>query len=167
MTTTYQNLVLPGKPSTTKTILWATLVSGSLDALAGVIVYLALFGYNPFQVLQSIAEGIYGPAAFKGGLLTVSAGLVLHYLIAFVVSILFFYAYPKIKILSKYNVVSGLLFGAAIWLVMNLVVVPLSNIPASPFNPLLAFLGISWHMVLVGLPIALITKAFYTSTENK
>jgi len=60
----------------------------------------------------------------------------------------------------------GLLFGLGIWLVMNLLILPLSNIPKSPFNLNLAFVGIIWHMVLVGLPIAIITSKYFYKDEN-
>lgn len=163
MTTNLPSLSLPGQTNASKTILWSGLVAGTLDAAAGVIVYFIFFGFNPLQVLQSIAEGIFGPSAFTGGFLTVIVGLVAHYIIAFVVAGIYFVAFPKIKVLKAAPVLSGLLYGAAIWAVMNLIVVPLSNIPPAPFNAIVATIAIVWHMVLVGLPISLITYNFYKS----
>lgn len=165
MTTNLPTFSLPGQANATKTILWSGLVAGTLDAAAGVIVYFLFFGFNPLQVLQSIAEGIFGPSAFTGGFLTVIVGLVAHYFIAFVVAGIYFFLFPKIKVLANNPVLSGLLFGAAIWAVMNLVVVPLSNIPPASFNVPLAIVAITWHMVLVGLPISLITNNYYKSTQ--
>jgi uncharacterized membrane protein YagU involved in acid resistance len=147
--------------NTTITILKSGFVAGNLDAIAGVIVYYIWFGFNPIQVLQFIASGIHGPTAIGGGALMVFAGLIYHFFIAYVCAILFFYAYPKIKILQKHKVFSGLIFGLGIWLVMNLLVLPNSNIPKSPFDAGLAIVGIIWHMTLVGLPIALITSKHY------
>lgn len=147
--------------SSLKTILKSGLVAGMLDATAGVIVYFIWFKFNPLQVLQFIAMGVFGPKAMEGGFPMVVAGLIFHFIIAYVCAIIYFYAYPKISFLKNKHIVSGLLFGLGIWLIMNLIIVPASNIPASPFDLGLAVVGIIWHMTLVGLPIAIITHKFY------
>lgn len=148
------------------TITKGTIVSGILDALAGIIVYFLMFGYNPIQVLQSITEGIQGPLAFSGGLLAAFAGLLLHFFIAFVCTIVYYVAYIRLSFLHKHIFVNGLLFGAAVWVVMNLLVIPHSNIPVQPFNPTLAFISIVWHMFLVGLPIALIIQKKFNTPQK-
>ncbi len=135
-----------------KTILISGLVDGNLDAVAGVIVYYIWFGFNPFQVLQYIASGVHGPSAINSGALMVIAGLIYHFIIAFTVAAIYFYAYPKISLLRDYKVIAGLAFGVGIWLLMNLIVLPNSNIPKGPFDLGLAIVGILWHAVLVGLP---------------
>jgi uncharacterized membrane protein YagU involved in acid resistance len=94
------------------------------------------------------------------------AGLLLHFLIAYVVATIFFYASTLLPILSKYKVAAGLAFGLGIWLVMNLFILPNSNTPKLPFNPALATSEILWHMVLVGLPIALITSKYYSKKQT-
>ena len=167
MSTKSSVLDLPRTHSASGTILWSGLVAGLLDATAGVIVYFIWFSYNPFQVLQFIAAGVWGPGAFEGGFPMVLAGLGLHFLIAFVVATIYFMAYPKIALLRQYKVAAGLVYGVGIWLVMNLLVVPNSNIPPAPFDGLLAFVGILWHAVLVGLPIALITARYYDAPAGR
>jgi hypothetical protein len=147
--------------STTTTIFKSGLVAGTLDAIAGVIVYFIWFKFNPFQVLQFIASGVHGPSAINSGIPMIFAGMIYHYFIAFVVAAIYFFAYPKISVLRNYKIVSGLLFGLGIWLIMNLLVLPNSNIPKGPFDAGLAAVGIIWHMLLVGLPIALITSKHY------
>ncbi|MGH1338000.1 MAG: DUF1440 domain-containing protein [Aureispira sp.] len=149
-----------------KNILWAGLIAGTLDAIAGVIVYYIYFGFNPFQVLQFIASGVYGPEAIDSGIPMMLAGTFFHYLIAFVVAVIYFIAFPKIKLLRTNVVVMGLIFGAAIWGVMNLLILPSSNIPKAPFDAGLAVIGIIWHMVLVGLPIALITANYFSEEKD-
>ncbi len=148
------------------TIAKGTLVSGILDALAGIIVYFLMFGYNPIQVLQSITGGIQGPSAFQSGLIAAFAGLLLHFFIAFVCTILYYVAYTRLSFLRKNIFVNGLLFGATVWIVMNLIVIPHSNIPAQPFNATLTFISIIWHLFLVGLPIALITQKQFNTPEK-
>jgi hypothetical protein len=146
--------------STRQALLWAGLTAGLLDASAGVLVYYIWFGFNPFQVLQYIAEGAFGPDAMTGGFPMVLAGLGLHFFIAYVAAGVYLLVYARLQVLGQYAVVSGLLYGAAIWASMNLLVIPNSNIPPAPFDPGLAIVGIIWHMVLVGLPIALIAKKY-------
>jgi len=147
--------------SSVKTILWSGLIVGILDALAGIIVYNIYFGFNPFQVLQFIASGIFGPEAIDGGVMMIVAGNFIHFLISYVVAIIYFIAYPRIALLRDNKVFMGLVYGLGIWLFMNLLVIPLSNVPKAPFDMGLAIVGIIWHMILVGLPIALVTDKYF------
>lgn len=147
--------------SPAKAILWSGLIAGVLDSLAGVVVYYIYFGLNPLQVLQFIASGIYGPAAINGGVFMIVVGLFFHFVIAYTVAIIYFIAYPRIAILRDQKIIAGLLYGLGIWVVMNVMILPYSNIPKSPFDLSLAIVGIVWHMVLVGIPIALITSKHY------
>jgi hypothetical protein len=163
MSTKFQTLDLPGRSTALKTILLSGLAAGILDATAGVIVYYIWFGFNPLQVLQFIAAGVYGPAAINGGAGMILAGLFFHFLIAYVVAAIYFYAYPTIIFLNKYKIIAGLVYGLAIWVVMNLLILPYTNLPAAPFDLGLAVTGIIWHMLLIGLPIALITAKHYAS----
>ena len=153
--------------SVTKTILWSGLIAGILDAIAGVIVYYIFFKFNPFQVLQFISTGIHGPEAMNGGMPMILAGTIYHFIIAYACAIIYFFFYPRVIFLRKNIAVMGLLYGLVIWLVMNLLVLPLSNIPKSPFDINLAVVGILWHMVLVGLPIALITAKYFSKEESQ
>jgi len=144
-----------------QTIFWSGLIAGLLDAIAGVIVYFIWFKYNPFQVLQSISAGIYGPSVIGGGFIYVVLGLLLHFLIAFTAAGILFIAFGYIPALRKNALWLGILYGALIWIFMNLFVLPLSNYPKIPFDAGLAAVGIIWHMFLVGLPIGLITSWYY------
>lgn len=166
--------IIDSIPATTpgKTVLWSGLIGGLLDATAGVIFYFLFLGMNPIQVLQFIAAGVYGKVAFEGGLTlpglgVAGVGLVLHFVIAFVVAAIYFVAYPRLAVLRNYKVLAGLAFGVGIWLVMNLLVLPNSNLPQGPANPVLRAIEIIWHAVLVGLPIALITARYFDSKAPK
>lgn len=61
-----------------QTILWSGLISGVLDATAGVVVYWIFKGLNPLQVLQYIASGIFGLQVINGSFIYVVIGLVLR-----------------------------------------------------------------------------------------
>jgi hypothetical protein len=64
--------------------------------------------------------------------------------------------------MGKYKIAAGLIYGFGIWFVMNILILPFTNIPKSPFDGGLAVVGIIWHMTLVGLPISLITAKYYS-----
>jgi hypothetical protein len=99
MSTTAKIFEFPKQTTALNTILWSGLVAGLLDATAGVVVYYIFLGLNPLQVLQYIASGIFGPSAINGGVGMIVAGLLLHFLIAYVVAAIFFYASTLLPIL--------------------------------------------------------------------
>ncbi len=141
-------------PAALPTIIRGGIAAGVLDAIAGVIVYYAYFGFDPIEVLQFIASGVWGPEAIGGGVAMVLAGTAFHFLIAFVAATIYYGAAMVLAPLRTRPVSMGLSLGAGVWLVMNLIVLPASNIPQAPFDLGLAAIGLVWHMVLVGLPIA-------------
>lgn len=141
------------------------MVGGTLDATAGVIFYYIFLGLNPLQVLQYIASGVYGCSVIGGSFAYVLLGLVLHYLISFVAARLYFAAYPKINLLSKFPILPSLLFDLAIWLFMNLSVLSCSNIPKGIINEILRIIEIIYHSFLVGLPMALVIRNNYANKQ--
>jgi hypothetical protein len=140
-----------------RAILWSTLVIGVLDATDGVMAY-GFRGTNPIQVLQYIASGVLGPAAFKGGLATAGLGTLLHFFIAFVVAAIYILASRAIPVLKSQAVVLGLIYGAAVYLVMTYLVLPRSAIGPSPFDLGLFLNGVIGHALFVGLPTALYAR---------
>ena len=132
---------------------------GTLDMLGAVIAYQA----NPIQIFKFIASGAFGAgSAFSGGPIMVVWGIAFHYSIAFVWSIVFFFVYPLVPMLCKSRFITGALYGIFIWLVMNMIVIPLSAIPANPFNVSSAAIGASILILAVGLPIAILTHRYYS-----
>lgn len=153
-------------PTKVESLLWAGFLAGTLDALAGIIVYWIILGrMNMIQVLQWIASGVFGKQAFTGGLFMALIGNFLHYIIAYLVTIAFFIAASYLPQLRKNSTLIGLLYGLLIWIIMNLIVLPLSNVEPMPFEPLVAALSISWHMFLVGLPIVKIINNYFNSQK--
>lgn len=143
--------------SISKAILWGGLIAGVLDATDGVVAF-GLKGMNPIQVLQYIASGALGAAAFQGGLGTAGLGVLLHFFIAFTVAAIYVLASRGIRPLREQAVTFGLAFGAAVYLVMNYVVLPMSSVAPSPFSLALFLNGVIGHALFVGLPIALFAK---------
>jgi uncharacterized membrane protein YagU involved in acid resistance len=157
MTTTFS--LASAKPALTvsKAILWGGLVAGALDATDGVVAF-GLQGLNPIQVLQYIASGVLGKAAFSGGLAAAGLGTLLHFFIAFTVAAAYILASQKILALKARPVTFGLTFGVLVYLVMNFIVLPKSAVAPSPFSLAMFLNGIIGHALFVGLPIALFSR---------
>lgn len=136
-------------------ILRAGLIAGVLDITAA-FAFAALRGGTPLRVLQYIASGLLGSPAFQGGAATAALGLALHFVIALGAAAVYWAASRRIAFLATHAVPAGLLYGVAVYFVMNLVVLPLSSVPQRPFTPSLAMIAI--HMLCVGLPIALVLR---------
>lgn len=139
-------------------IIWLTgLLAGTLDILAA-IAQTYLSGGKPVKMLQYIASGFFGEESFVGGIPYAFYGLVFHYAIAFAWTVLFFLIYPRMKFLKQNWLLTGAGYGAFIWIVMNLVVLPLSNVPQSSFDLKTAAIGMLILMVCVGLPLSYLAR---------
>ncbi|MES1215798.1 MAG: hypothetical protein ABUT20_09780, partial [Bacteroidota bacterium] len=115
----------------TKAILLAAIVAGTLDASAAMINYkINVPDGNPLKVWRYVGSGVFGTDSLTKDLITMAIpGLLFHFLIAFLFTLFFFFIFPRIKGLRKNLIITGLLYGIFVWLVMNLIVVPFSNVP--------------------------------------
>ena len=139
----------------TAVVFLTALIAGTLDITAAFLNSYIRSGTSPVIILQFIASGILGDKSFDGGFTSAFLGLIFHYFIALSWTIIFFIVYPRLKISSDYKVVGGLIYGIIIWLIMNLIVVPLSNTPPHSPSVVQIILGICFLMFLIGLPISL------------
>lgn len=148
-------------------ILRTGLIAGTLDITGALIHYFLLTGNNPLRIFYFISSAIFGKAAYDGSLLFGILGLLFHYTIAIIFSAFFFFIYPRLNFLSRNIVVSGLAYGIFVWLVMNLIVLPLSHIGFRPFNPLQSTVGILIIMFAIGLPLAILTYRYYQKNNQQ
>jgi len=149
------------KRNSFKTILIATLIAGTLDALAAVINYTINGGKFPSKIFQYIASGVVGQQAFTGGISMTILGIIFHYSIAFAFTLFFFLIYPRLKILSKNKILTAVAYGIFVWLVMNLIVIPTSNINAFPSDIKQGLVGAVILIVAIGLPLSFIISKYY------
>jgi hypothetical protein len=147
----------PAQPRPASIILRAGLLAGALDITAAFLAY-ARSGTQGIRLLQGIASGLIGSAAFQGGLVTALLGLVCHFVIAMLWAAIYFAMSRRVAFLLDHAVVSGAIYGVIIYLVMNLVVIPLSAIGPRPFSPSAAIVAAAILVPCVGLPIALIVR---------
>jgi uncharacterized membrane protein YagU involved in acid resistance len=134
-------------------------VAGILDISDAIITW-GLRGIPAGRILQSVASGLLGRAAYDGGVATMALGTFLHFLIATSAAAAYVAASTRMPLLVRRAVLCGLAFGVAVYLFMNYVVLPLSAFPgrSSAFS-LSAFVhGVIGHALLVGLPIALLAR---------
>ena len=134
-----------------------TLAVGVLDILDAFI-FFGLRGAKPIGILQSIASGVLGRAAYQGGMRTAMLGLFLHFVIAFGVVAVYLVATRLIPALNRRPVVYGVIYGVAVYAVMNLIVIPMSAavLGSGPTPLVVRVNGVLIHMFGVGLPAALV-----------
>lgn len=140
-----------------KTLLLTGLLAGLLDGISAVV-FLAKMNFN--IVFQFISSGIFGKSAFEGGTEMILYGIALHFFIAISFTIFFYFTFNRFAFLKNHKIIRGLIYGLFIWIVMNLIVLPLSNTPQSPMHFIGAAKGLSILMICVGLPISLLTKPY-------
>jgi hypothetical protein len=136
-------------------IFYGGLIAGILDATDGFVAYYFAAGFNPIQVLQFIASGFYGAAAFQKGISGALVGLLAHFFIAFAVAAIYVGATRFLPMLSRDVVMWGTIYGAAVFIVMNFVV---PAVVKSPLSLPLLLNGVLGHALFVGLPIALAAR---------
>lgn len=103
---------------------------------------------------KGVAGGLLGPAAREGGMEVVLLGLALHFFICFGGAALLYLLVSRVRIVPRQWVVLGVLYGIAVLLVMNYVILPLSAIGRGIYPLDQLHVHAFWHIVLVGLPTA-------------
>ena len=151
-----------GMNNSVSKIIKAGVIVGTLDILSAFIYYSIKTGKNPLNILLFIASGLFGKEAFTGGnKMMMMIGLILHYFIAFAFTIFFFWIFPRIKAFAKNKLLTGIVYGIFIWVVMNLAVVPLSNISSRPFDVTNAIINVLILIVCIGIPLSYLASRFY------
>jgi len=145
--------------------LWS-IAAGALAAtidIAYAITWAVVHGSTPQRLLQAVASGWQGKAAFEGGWASAALGLASHYAILLVAAALFLGASRRLPWLRLHAIPAGLLYGLAIFLFMNFVVLPLSAIPFHMRYSVVSTGGdLASHLVGVGLSISLLTRRAFT-----
>ncbi|NVB77895.1 MAG: hypothetical protein HOV81_05820 [Kofleriaceae bacterium] len=108
----------------------------------------------PTRILQSIARGVLGREAFRGGTGTAVLGGLLHFVIATAMTLAYYLASRRIPALVRHPWPFGAVYGALLYVAMNFVVLPLSAAGKPSFeNHAWVGWGVAFHIVF-GLIIA-------------
>jgi hypothetical protein len=133
------------------------LIVGVLDLAYAIAVYSP---GKPILVPQTVASGILGMKSYSGGIWTAALGVVLHFAIALGAATVYYLASRKLTFLVSRAVISGLIYGAMVYLFMHIVVLPLSaaQLGHTPF----VYMATEFveHWFCVGLPIALSVRHY-------
>jgi hypothetical protein len=134
------------------------LVAAGADAAFAFVGYVLIDGrYNFESLLQYIASGLVGQRAFAGGGAGIgyaALGFAIHAVLALAFTVLYAAVLaPRVRH-TRAVVAGGLAYGAAIWVFMNAVVLPLGRSTQEDFGNGWWFAFLIDHALLVGLPIA-------------
>jgi hypothetical protein len=136
-----------------KTILWLGLLTGTLDAIAAILLSLNV---GPIIIFKFIASGFFGKPAFAGGSEMVAAGVIFHYLIAYAFTLFFYLLYPFAYRLFKNKYAVAIIYGGFAWIIMNMVVMPFTKIGAHHIKPTTIITGVLALTICVALPVVLV-----------
>ena len=136
------------------------IISGLLHLLIQQGIVFGLILKTPIiSSLQFVASGIMGDAAFTGGLATALLGLILDFIMITIMAGVFILSVDRIPLLRRNVIVGSILYGFGVFIVMNLIVLPLSAAPALPAPPLwLRIELVLQHILLIGLPLGLLVR---------
>ena len=138
-----------------RAVLTGGTIAGTLDILFA-LTFAAANGVGPVQLLQTVASGLLGEAAYSGGVPVAALGLAGHFSMSYLWAALFVVLALRLPTLTLRPILAGAIFGILVFFAMRLVVLPLSAFPHPvTFKPLSASLDLLSHMFLFGVPIAL------------
>lgn len=132
-------------------------IVGVVDLLYAIVVYSPR---KPILVPQTIASGILGARSYGGGLRTAVLGVVLHFVIALGAATVYYLASRKLTFLVSRAVLSGIIYGALVYLFMHVIVLPLSALPKGDTPLVYAVTEFVEHLFCVGLPIAFFVRYY-------
>lgn len=142
-----------------KWLLAGAFIAGAID-----ITYAILFSYlrrgtAPERLLQFVASGALGPAAFEGGRTTAGLGLGFHFLNALIITAIFFAVAVRLPELLHRPLLTGMAWGVVVYVVMTFIVVRLSRIGPRPIpRPDAMISGLLIHMFGIGTPMVLAAR---------
>ena len=148
-------------------VFWTGLLVGAADYAIGFGIFAAALGTSPLAILQHPASGVLGPAAYRGGTLTAALGIALHFAIALIWSVIYIAAYGALTALRHFTrttplISASVMAGVSVWLVMNSIVLPLSQTRPYPISSGLFWVILAGHIPSLG---CLSFGAFAVSAE--
>ncbi|MFC5569987.1 hypothetical protein ACFPN1_07950 [Lysobacter yangpyeongensis] len=127
-------------------IAWPLVLCGGLAIALTDFVYCVLYwspqGVPPARLLQGIAAGALGRAAFHGGTATALLGAGFQWLIGCGFVLAYALVAMHVRLLREHAARFGIAYGLLLYLLMNGIVVPLSAAP-TPKHPQLAWMLLS------------------------
>ena len=138
----------------------ATLVAGTLDIAAAIVTTL-VHGKSVLRMLQGVASGPFGAWPLGAGWTGATLGLAVHFAIMAAMAGAFVVAAPLLPRLHARRFAYGAAYGALLYLIMYWVVLPLRwpSAGGATGGIVSVLLPLAIHILLVGIPIALIAAS--------
>lgn len=133
----------------------AGLIAGTIDIGAAALIN----HVGPTLILQGIASGLIGMKSYAGGAGTVTLGLALQFAMSIAIAGIYAATATRLAWLRSRPILAGLAFGLGVFVVMNLIVVPLSAFGPKPAHISLGWLTLNVLAMLVfGVIVATIVR---------
>lgn len=145
------------------TIIKAGLLAGLFDIVLAFLYAYIKRGTSPQTVLQYVAKTALGETSITDPTMLTITGLLIHFAIAMVWTILFFMIYRALKLVKLNKFVTAVIYGAFVWAMMSMVILPLWNDRPFSFNLETSTINALILIVAIGLPLSLVAKKFYTN----
>jgi hypothetical protein len=145
-------------------LLRLSVIAGLICGTADVIIYHwfvqnVLGGVPLISLYQYIASGALGESAFAGGIAAALLGVLFHYILSILIAGVFILSANRIPVLQRYSIPGSLLYGFGVFIVMNMIVTPLSATPPlpTPTTPQL-IVAILNHILIFGLLLGILVR---------
>lgn len=151
-------------PATRNLLLRLSVIAGLITGFADEIIYHWFFtsvlgGVPLITFYQFIASGALGESAFAGGIATALLGVLFHYIFSIVIAGVFILSADRISLLHRYLIPGALLYGFGVFIVMNMIVMPLSATPPIPAPTTVQLIvGILDHILIFGLLLGILVR---------
>lgn len=140
-----------------RAIVIATTIAGTLDILSG-FVFAVLAGGTPLGVLRGIGGAVVTDESYDGFVLA-AIGLILHFTIMTLVATAYLLLAARLAPVNRFALASGLACGT-LWVALWWIVLPWRWPILFPLtDPLDMAIQSFSHILLVGIPIALVARA--------
>ncbi len=151
-------------PTSRNSLLRLSVIAGLIIGFADEIIYHwfvqnVLGGVSLIALYQYIASGALGETAFAGGIPVALLGVLFHYLFSIVIAGVFILGVDRIPLLSRHVISGALLYGFGVFIVMNMIVTPLSATPPLP-TPTMSQLIVMIldHILVFGLLLGILVR---------
>ena len=156
--------IVSTSPTTGNSFLRLSVIGGLITGMIHLIIQswfvFTILEKNPLiSVLQYVASGAMGNAAFAGGIATALLGLILDFIMTTIMAFAFILSVDRIALLRRHLIPGSLLYGFGVFIVMNFIVLPLSAAPPLPAPPMWLLIEIILeHVLLIGLPLGILVR---------
>jgi hypothetical protein len=152
--------------STSFKVLVISGIVGGLHALVNCLVQFIFFRSSPVYVFQFASSTLLGTSAFESGLSSVLPGIALYFVISFIFVSLFVVATSGIPVLARYPIVVGTVYGLLIWIIINLIVLPISASPPIDLAFVKVYINVLIYIGTIGIPITNFVSKFYSKSPT-